>query len=109
MRFLSLKYVSVFHYYRQYISQLHAESLPSLPPEDLDNIVCISSPALQLCGFTVGEPVLISESTVNPRKGLICVKSVWPSSEKTITSVLMTKEGELLANFNFVAHCSLNF
>lgn len=71
---------------------LWLEMLPSLPSEDLDNIVCVSSPSLQLCGFTVGEHVLVE------MKGVLktCwVKAVWPISDKSVTSVLMSKDGKL--------------
>lgn len=63
------------------------EFLPNLPPEELESIVCVSTPAIKLCGFCVGEPVLVKV------RGCSLVKSVWPISDNSVTSILVPKEG----------------
>lgn len=67
-----------------------AELLPSLPPDELENIVCVSTPALQLCKFVIGEPVLLEV------QGQSFIKIIWTCTDKSITSVLVSKEGNFL-------------
>lgn len=69
-----------------------ADSLPALPSEEIENMVFVSLSAIQLCGFFIGDPVLVEA------RGCLAIKSVWPTTEKTVTSVLLTKEGLEFAN-----------
>lgn len=59
----------------------------SLTARDCDELVFISQSAMQLCKMQIGEPVIVrgDEHSV--------VKSVWPTSEKSLLSVLLTKAG----------------
>lgn len=72
-----------------WLGETSPELFPSLPLEDVDNIVCVSTPSLQLCGFTVGEHVLVEMKGV---PSSCWVKNVWPLSDKSVTSVLMSKD-----------------
>ncbi|XP_047119834.1 ATPase family protein 2 homolog isoform X1 [Schistocerca piceifrons] len=63
------------------------ESLKNLPSQEREKLVLLSQSALQICGMVIGDPVIISS------KGNSAVKIAWPTSEKSVTSVLMIKEG----------------
>ncbi|KZC09114.1 PREDICTED: spermatogenesis-associated protein 5 [Dufourea novaeangliae] len=51
----------------------------------LDDMVFLSQSALQLCEIAIGDPVVVSTN------GGIVVKTAWPTKDKTITSVSLTK------------------
>lgn len=55
----------------------------------LDDMVFISQSALQLCEIAIGDCVLViaGESKV--------VKSAWPTKDKSLTSVSLTKHGKI--------------
>ena len=59
----------------------------SLPARDCSELVFISQSAMQLCKMQIGESVIVTASQHSE------VKSVWPTSEKSLLSVLLTKEG----------------
>ncbi|XP_067009613.2 ATPase family gene 2 protein homolog A isoform X2 [Anabrus simplex] len=50
-------------------------------------LVLLSQSAMQLCKICIGDPVLVSHERT------VVVRTAWPTQEKTLTSVLMTKEG----------------
>lgn len=63
------------------------ESLKNLPSQEHEKMVLLSQSAIQICGMVIGDPVIVSS------KGYSAVKIVWPTSAKSLTSVLMIKEG----------------
>lgn len=56
-------------------------------------MVFISQSALQLCEIAIADPVLVTtgDTTV--------IKTAWPSKDKTLTSVSLTKHGKLYNDF----------
>ena len=54
-----------------------------------DSLVFLSQGAIQLCELAIGDWVLIKLSNDLPP----LAKVVWPTTEKTLTSVLLTKQG----------------
>lgn len=55
---------------------------------DTDSLVFLSQSAIQLCGLSIGEWALIEFDNSPP-----VAKVVWPTTEKSTTSVLLTKHG----------------
>nr|CAD7411204.1 unnamed protein product [Timema cristinae] len=62
------------------------DSLKYLPKSEYDHLVFLSISAMQLCAMAVGEPVVI---TVRNKSA---VKAVWPTAERSLVSVQMTRE-----------------
>ncbi|XP_076296684.1 ATPase family gene 2 protein homolog A isoform X1 [Lasioglossum baleicum] len=61
------------------------EQPKSISQRALDDMVFISLSALQLCDIAIGDPVLVSA------EGGTVVKTAWPTKDKTVTSVSLTK------------------
>lgn len=65
------------------------EEIKNVTEHEKDHLVFLSLPAMQLCGLAIGEWAIISKLD-----GSKCVaKRSWPTVEKSLTSVLMTKSG----------------
>ena len=64
------------------------EQPKNIPERALDDMVFVSQSALQLCEIALADPVLVTtqESAV--------VKTAWPTKDKTLTSVSLTKHGK---------------
>lgn len=62
------------------------EDVKNLSSREKDGLVFVSQAAMQLCQFPIGEFVVIE--TV---KGNCLVQRVWPTNEKSLTSVLITR------------------
>lgn len=52
-------------------------------------MVFVSQPALQLCEIALGDPVVVTTND-----GVV-VKTAWPTKDKALTSVSLTKHGKL--------------
>ncbi|KAK5644226.1 hypothetical protein RI129_008071 [Pyrocoelia pectoralis] len=63
------------------------EEIKGLTLHDYNNMVFLSQSVIQLCEFSIGEHALVSDDS---HAYALCV---WPTSEKTLTSVLFTKRG----------------
>uniref|UniRef100_A0A1Y1MJJ3 AAA+ ATPase domain-containing protein n=1 Tax=Photinus pyralis TaxID=7054 RepID=A0A1Y1MJJ3_PHOPY len=63
------------------------EEIKGLTPQDYNNLVFLSQSAIQLCELCIGEHALVYDD--NQAYAL----RVWPTVEKTLTSVLLTKRG----------------
>ncbi|XP_031845570.2 ATPase family gene 2 protein homolog A isoform X2 [Nomia melanderi] len=68
------------------------EQPKNISPRALDDMVFMSQSALQLCDIAIGDPVLVSA------EGGTVVKTAWPTKEKTLTSVSLTKHAMELNN-----------
>ena len=66
------------------------EEIKSVAQEDVDNFVFLSQSVMQLCKLGIGEWAVIA-----PADGGIppVARMVWPTMEKSVTSVLVTKQG----------------
>ncbi|XP_050299634.1 ribosome biogenesis protein SPATA5 isoform X2 [Anthonomus grandis grandis] len=64
------------------------EEIENLSSREKDGLVFVSQAAMQLCNFPIGDFVLLASNhqTVVPM-----VQKVWPTNEKSLTSVLVTK------------------
>jgi hypothetical protein len=67
-----------------------ADGVKNVPKPEHDNLVFLSQSALQLCDISIGEPVIVSMD------GVSTVKTAWPTLEKSLVSVLLTKSCELI-------------
>ena len=54
-----------------------------------NDLVLISQSALQLCDISIGDPVIVDIC------GVSTVKTAWPTLEKSLVSVFMTKQGNI--------------
>ncbi|XP_021917204.1 spermatogenesis-associated protein 5 isoform X1 [Zootermopsis nevadensis] len=61
------------------------DGLKNVPKSECDNLVLLAQSALQLCDVSIGDPVIVSV------QGVSTVKTAWPTLEKSLVSVLMTK------------------
>lgn len=66
------------------------EDIKHLSSSEKDNLVFLSKSAIQLCSFAIGDWAIVRllDSAIPP-----VAKMVWPTVEKTLTSVLFTKNG----------------
>ncbi|KAJ8976502.1 hypothetical protein NQ317_018446 [Molorchus minor] len=64
------------------------EDIKNLGSKETDELVFLSQSAIQLCGLSIGERVVVKllDMTLPP-----VTKIVWPTIEKSLTSVLFTK------------------
>ncbi|XP_078036445.1 ATPase family gene 2 protein homolog A [Augochlora pura] len=68
------------------VEMYKSQELPkNISQRALDDMVFISQSALQLCEIAIGDPVLVST------EGGTVVKTVWPTKDKSLTSVSLTK------------------
>jgi len=82
--------ISVFLIYVYFIE------LPKrISERDANDMVFMSQFTLQLCDIAIGSPVIIAT------KDEVVVKTAWPTSEKSLTSVSLTKHGELACSLIF--------
>ncbi|XP_023716212.1 ATPase family protein 2 homolog isoform X3 [Cryptotermes secundus] len=61
------------------------DGLKNIPKAEHDNLVLLSQSALQLCDISIGDPVIVSVG------GDSTVKIAWPTLEKSLVSVLLTR------------------
>lgn len=66
------------------------EDIKNLSSREKDNLVFLSKSAIQLCSLAIGDWAIVRllNSPIPP-----VAKMVWPTVEKTLTSVLLTKNG----------------
>ncbi|XP_076252760.1 ATPase family gene 2 protein homolog A isoform X2 [Rhynchophorus ferrugineus] len=64
------------------------EEVKSLSTREKDGLVFLSQASMQLCSITIGEKVILQP--VNGDHSSF-IKQAWPTNEKTLTSVLITK------------------
>ncbi|KAF7270399.1 hypothetical protein GWI33_016633 [Rhynchophorus ferrugineus] len=64
------------------------EEVKSLSTREKDGLVFLSQACMQLCSITIGEKVILQP--VNGDHSSF-IKQAWPTNEKTLTSVLITK------------------
>lgn len=66
------------------------EDIKNLSSRETDNLVFLSQTAIQLCSLSLGQWSIVKllNSECPP-----VAKIVWPTTEKTLTSVLFTKNG----------------
>jgi hypothetical protein len=69
---------------------LPADGMKNVPKPEHDNLVLLSQSALQLCDISIGDPVKVSVD------GVYTVKTAWPTSEKSLVSVLLTRSCKLI-------------
>lgn len=64
------------------------EDIKNLSSREIDSLVFLSQDAMQLCSFSIGESVIVESSCeeIPP-----IVQKVWPTNEKSLTSILLTK------------------
>jgi hypothetical protein len=65
--------------------------MKTIPKPECDNLVLLAQSALQLCDISIGDPVIVS------MQGVSTVKTAWPTLEKSLVSVLMTKSGKFIS------------
>lgn len=65
-----------------------SEDIKNLSTREKDGLVFLSQAAMQLCGFPIGEFVIVEQ--LAPKVAPL-VRKVWPTAGKTLTSVLVTK------------------
>ena len=63
------------------------EDIKNLSSTQKDGLVFLSQAAMQLCGFTIGENVVVQSLTAN---AVPIVQKAWPTNEKSLTSILVT-------------------
>lgn len=69
-----------------------------LSVKHINEYVFLSQNVMQICGFVIGEYILLHITDTN----LWVVKRAWPCFEKSLTSVLLTEKGKLNnAYFNY--------
>jgi hypothetical protein len=66
------------------------------PKLERDNLVLLSQSALQLCDISIGDPVIVSVG------GVSTVKTAWPTLEKSLISVLLTRSCKLILVANII-------
>lgn len=55
---------------------------------DANDIVFISQSAFQLCDIAIGSSIVVAT------KDEVVIKTAWPTNEKSLTSVSLTKHGK---------------
>lgn len=63
------------------------EEIKGLSQSERDNVVFLSQSVIQLCSLSIGDWAEIRSDQLSAP----IARTVWPTSEKTITSVLFTK------------------
>jgi hypothetical protein len=77
--------------------------MKNVPESEYDNLVLLSQSALQLCDISIGESVLVSV------QGVSTVKIAWPTLEKSLVSVLLTRSGMLIVVVIFITKRVVRF
>lgn len=72
------------------------EQSKNIPKIAWDDMVFVSQSVLQLCDIAIADYVLVTAG------GNTLVKAVWPTKDKTLTSVSLTKHGKL-----FIKYCCI--
>ncbi|ERL91220.1 hypothetical protein D910_08557 [Dendroctonus ponderosae] len=67
-----------------------SEDIKNLSSREKDGLVFLSQAAMQLCGFPIGEFVMVEQLA---QKAAPLVRKVWPTAGKSLTSVMVTKNG----------------
>lgn len=70
------------------------EDIKGLAQNEIDNLVFLSQSVIQLCSLSIGNWVEIRSDHLNAP----VARTVWPTAEKTITSVLFTQTCRLIMN-----------
>lgn len=73
------------------------EDIKNLSSREVDNLVFLSQSAIQLCNLSIGDWAIVTALDGKERHPHVA-KIVWPTSEKTLTSVLMTRNGNDYVN-----------
>lgn len=68
------------------------EEVKHLSSREVDNLVFLSQPVIQMCSLSIGEWCLIK---LTDNKYPPVAKIVWPTTEKTLTSVLFSKNSKV--------------
>lgn len=68
------------------------EEIKAISPYDRDNMIFISQSAMQLLGLSIGNWAILSDTSNTSQVARV----VWPTTEKSTTSVLLTKNGTFL-------------
>ncbi|VEN39934.1 unnamed protein product [Callosobruchus maculatus] len=73
------------------------ENIKNISSREVDNMVFLCQPTMQLCSLCIGQWVSISTT-----KKLVppLARTVWPTAEKSATSVLLTKNALELSSLN---------
>ncbi|KAL6447261.1 hypothetical protein ACFW04_001487 [Cataglyphis niger] len=75
------------------IEVFQSQELPKhISERDANDMVFISQSAFQLCNIAIGSPIVIAT------KDEVVVKTAWPTNEKSLTSVSLTKHAIELNN-----------
>ncbi|CAH1123949.1 unnamed protein product [Ceutorhynchus assimilis] len=72
------------------------EEIKNLSAREKDGLVFLSQEAMQLCDFSIGDFVIVDHID---KTGAPLVQKVWPTNEKSLVSILVTKN--CLENSNF--------
>jgi hypothetical protein len=75
---------------------LLADWVKNIPKPEHDNLVLLSQSALQLCDISIGDPVKVGVD------GVYTVKTAWPTLEKSLVSVLLTRRCKLILVANII-------
>lgn len=68
---------------------MYVVELPKhISERDANDMVFISQSAFQLCDIAIESPIVIAT------KDEVVVKTAWPTNEKSLTSVSLTKHGK---------------
>lgn len=78
-----------------YSNQINAkpatDDIRDLTVKQLSSLIFLSESVMNLCGYTLGEQVLVQSS--HARENERMVRSVWPLPNSLLTSVLVSEEG----------------
>lgn len=70
----------------------------NLTSREKDNLVFVSQSIIQLCSLAIGEWAVIK--ALNNKETSPVAKIVWPTNEKSITSILLTTNGTKCFHLN---------
>lgn len=82
---------------------MHFAELPKrISERDANDMVFMSQFALQLCDIAIGSPAVVAT------KDEVVVKTAWPTNDKSLTSVSLTKHGKLTYSSTLCSYNKLN-
>lgn len=80
-----------------YANQLNGkpitDDIRDLNLKQLNSLIFLSESVMNICGFILGEQVLVHSSPTK-ENGARIVRSVWPLPNSLLTSVMVSEEGE---------------
>lgn len=74
-----------------FLSTKTNEEIKGLTEHDKNNLVFLSQSVIQLCNLVIGDWAVVESDNDD----IHCAKIVWPTTEKSLGCVLVTKNGKL--------------